>query len=144
MTSVDPNKARRQLAAILSADAVGYSRRMAEDEASTVRTLQAHREAIAGFAREHRGRVVDAVGDNLLAQFASAVDAVACALDIQTELERREATQAEDRRLRLRIGIHLGDLLIDGNQIFGDGINIAARLEGLADPGGVCASGAVV
>jgi adenylate cyclase len=144
MASVEPNKARRQLAAILSADAVDYSLHMAEDEAATVQTLRSHRDTIGGFVREHRGRVVDAVGDNLLAEFASAVDAVACALDVQTELERRGAELPEDRRLRFRIGVHLGDLLVDGNQIFGDGINVAARLEALAHPGGVCASGAVV
>src|SRR5512139_2065126 len=144
MSSVQPKKGRRQLAAILSADAVGYSRRMAEDEAATVDALRSHREAIAGCAREHLGRVVDAVGDNVLAEFASAVDAVACALDIQAELERREAKLPEECRLRFRIGVHLGDLLVEGNQIFGDGINIAARIQELADAGGICASAAVV
>jgi adenylate cyclase len=135
---------RRQLAAILSADAVGYSRRMAEDEAATVQAIRAHRETIGGFVREHRGRVVDAVGDNVLAEFASAVDAVACAVELQLELERREAKLPEDRRLLFRIGIHLGDLLVDEGQIFGDGINVASRLEALADPGGICVSGAVI
>jgi adenylate cyclase len=144
MTHSEENKARRQLVALLSADAVGYSRRMAEDEVATVQTLRSHRQAIDGFVREHRGRVVNAVGDNLLAQFASAVDAVACAIDIQTELARREADLAEERRLRFRIGVQLGDLLVDDDEIFGDGINVAARLEALADPGGICASGAVV
>ena len=144
MPPVEPNKVCRQLAAILSADAVGYSRRMAQDEAATVQALRSQREVIGGCVREHRGRVVDAVGDNVLAQFASAVDAVACAIDIQTELARREAKLPEERRLRFRIGIHLGDVLVDDDQIFGDGINIAARIEALADPGGVCASGAVV
>ncbi|MBI3770345.1 MAG: adenylate/guanylate cyclase domain-containing protein [Deltaproteobacteria bacterium] len=141
---MERNKARRQLAAILSADAVGYSRRMADDEAATVQALRAHRETIGGFVREHRGRVNNAVGDNLLAEFASAVDAVTCALDVQTELARREAGLPEERRLRFRIGIHLGDLLVEGDQIYGDGINVAARLEALADPGGICASAAVV
>jgi adenylate cyclase len=135
---------RRQLAAILSADAVGYSRRMAEDEASTVEALRSHRQTIGGFVREHRGRVVDAVGDNLLAEFASAVDAVACAMGVQAELERREAKVPEERRLRFRIGIHVGDLLVEGDQLFGDGLNVAARLEALAAPGGICASAAVV
>jgi adenylate cyclase len=135
---------RRKLAAILSADAVGYSRRMAENDTSTVDALRSHRETLGGFVREHRGRVVDAVGDNLLAEFASAVDAVACAIGVQAELERRDAKVAEDRRLRFRIGIHLGDLLVDGDQLFGDGINVAARLEALAEPGGLCASAAVV
>ena len=95
MPGSQQNKARRQLAAILSADAVGYSRRMAEDEAATAQVLRSHRDTIAGYVREHRGRVVNAVGDNLLAEFASAVDAVACALDVQTELARREAGLAE-------------------------------------------------
>src|SRR5258705_6624566 len=143
MTAPQQNKTRRQLAAILSADAVGYSRRMAEDEAATARTLGSHRDTIAGFVREHHGRVVNAVGDNLLAEFASAVDAVACALDVQTELARREAGLGEDRRLRFRIGIHLGDLPVE-DEILGDAINVAARLEALAEPGGICASAAIV
>jgi len=143
MPGSQQSKARRQLAAILSADAVGYSRRMAEDEAATAQMLRSHRDTIAGYVREHRGRVVNAVGDNLLAEFASAVDAVACALDVQTELARREAGLAEDRRLRFRIGVHLGDLAVE-EEILGDAINIAARLEALADPGGICASAAIV
>ncbi len=143
MTSPQRTNARRQLAAILSADAVGYSRRMAEDEAATAQTLRSHRDTIAGFVREHHGRVVNAVGDNLLAEFASAVDATACALDVQTELARREAGLSEDRRLRFRIGIHLGDLPVE-DEILGDAINIAARLEALAEPGGICASAAIV
>jgi adenylate cyclase len=109
-----------------------------------VQALRSHRQTIRGFVREHRGRVVDAVGDNLLATFASAVDALACALGIQTDLERREARLPEERRLRFRIGVHLGDLLVDGGKIFGDGINVAARLEALADAGGICASAALV
>ena len=143
MPGSQQNKARRQLAAILSADAVGYSRRMAEDEAATAQVLRSHRDTIAGYVREHRGRVVNAVGDNLLAEFASAVDAVACALDVQTELARREAGLAEDRRLRFRIGVHLGDLAVE-EEILGDAVNIAARLEALADAGGICASAAIV
>lgn len=134
---------RRQLAAILSADAVGYSRHMAEDESATVQTLRAHRETIGSFVRQHRGRVVDAVGDNLLAEFASAVDAVACAVAIQAELGQREVDVPAERRLRFRIGIHLGDLIVEDEQIFGESINIASRLEALADPGGVCVSAAV-
>src|SRR5512147_1227514 len=103
-------RARRQLAAILSADAVGYSRRMAVDEAATVAAMRSHRETLAGFVREHHGQVVNAVGDNMLAQFASAVDAAACAVAAQRELARREAHLPDDARLRFRIGIHLGDL----------------------------------
>ncbi len=143
MTSSESHHARRQLAAILSADAVGYSRAMADDEAATVQMLRSHRETIGGFVREHRGQVVNAVGDNLLASFASAVDAVACALAVQMELARRDAGLPEERRLPFRIGIHLGDLVVDG-ELLGDGINVAARLEALADPGGICASAVVV
>lgn len=144
MATTHDTKARRQLAAILSADAVGYSRRMAADEAATVAAMRLHRETLGGFVREHHGRVVNAVGDNMLAEFASAVDAAACAVAAQRELARREADLPEDRRLRFRIGVHLGDLVIEEDEIFGDGINIAARLEALAEPGGVCASAAVV
>ncbi len=144
MTISDTTRVRRQLAAILSADAVGYSRRMAEDEAATVAAMRSHRETLGGFVREHHGRVVNAVGDNLLAEFASAVDAAACAVGVQAELARREADLPFDRRLQFRIGIHLGDLVIEDDEIFGDGINVAARLEALADAGGVCASAAVV
>src|SRR5262245_42742632 len=109
MVPVEEKKARRQLAAILSADAVGYSRRMAADEAATVQTLRAHLETIAGIVRDHRGRIVNAVGDNFLAEFASVVDAVACALDIQSAVAEREASVPADRRLPFRIGVHLGD-----------------------------------
>jgi adenylate cyclase len=144
MTIPEDTRARRQLAAILSADAVGYSRRMAEDEAATVAAMRSHRETLGGFVREHHGRVVNAVGDNMLAEFASAVDAAACAVAVQAELAHREAHLPADRRLQFRIGVHLGDLVIEGDEIFGDGINIAARLEALAEPGGVCASSAVV
>ena len=136
--------ARRHLAAILSADAVGYSRRMAEDEAATVAAMRSHRETLSGFVREHHGRVVNAVGDNLLAEFASAVDAAACAVAVQRELVRREAGLPAERRLPFRIGLHLGDIVVTDDDIFGDGINVAARLESQAEPGGVCASAAIV
>src|SRR5688572_4732401 len=119
MTTSDDRKTRRQLAAILSADAVGYSRRMAADEAATVAAMRSHRETLGGFVREHHGRVVNAVGDNMLAEFASAVDAAACAVAAQRELARREAHLATDARLRLRIGVHLGDLVIEEDEIFG-------------------------
>lgn len=138
------SKPRRQLAAILSADAVGYSRRMAADEAATVAAMRSNRETLGGFVREHHGRVVNAVGDNMLAEFASAVDAAACAVAAQRELARRDADVPEDERLRFRIGVHLGDLVIEDDEIFGDGINIAARLEAIAEPGGVAASAAIV
>lgn len=144
MTTPEPSKAHRQLAALLSADAVGYSRRMAADEAATVAAMRSHRETLAGFVREHRGRVVNAVGDNLLAEFPSAVDAAACAVAAQREIARQEETLPEGTRLPFRIGLHLGDIVVTDDDIFGDGINIAARLEALAEPGGVCASAAVV
>ncbi|MEO7438545.1 MAG: adenylate/guanylate cyclase domain-containing protein, partial [Candidatus Binatia bacterium] len=144
MTTPGDTRARRQLAAILSADAVGYSRRMAADEGATVAAMRSHRETLGGFVREHHGRVVNAVGDNLLAEFASAVDATACAVAAQHELARREAHLPDEQRLRLRIGVHLGDLVIEDDEIFGDGINIASRLEALAAPGGVAASAVVV
>ena len=144
MTPEKPIAVQRRLAAILKADAVGYSRRMAEDETAAVEALRSHRRTIGGFVRGHRGRVVDEVGDNVLAEFSSAVDVVACAIDIQVELARLEADLADEQRLRFRIGVHLGDLIVEGEQIFGDGINVASRLETLADPGGICASLAVV
>ncbi len=136
--------ARRHLAAILSADAVGYSRRMAEDDAATVAALRSRRETISGYVREHHGRVVGTAGDNVLAEFASAIDAAACAVAVQSELVRTEAELSEQQRLPFRIGIHLGEILVDDGEIFGDGINVAARLEGLALPGGICASAAVI
>jgi adenylate cyclase len=133
----------RRLAAILSADAVGYSRLMAEDEAGTIQTLNAFREAIETLVEQHRGRVVDSPGDNLLAEFPNALDAVQCAVEIQGVLRVRNQSLAENRRMLFRIGLHLGDIRIEGDHIYGDGVNIAARLEGLAQPGGVCVSGEV-
>jgi adenylate cyclase len=133
----------RRLAAILSADAVGYSRLMAEDEAGTIQTLNAFREAIGTLVEQHRGRVVDSPGDNLLAEFPNALDAVQCAVEIQGVLRVRNQSLAENRRMLFRIGLHLGDIRTEGDHIYGDGVNIAARLEGLAQPGGVCVSGEV-
>ena len=144
MSSREQSGSERRLAAIISTDVVGYSRHMAEDDKATVKTLQSHRETMRGTIREHHGRVVDAVGDNLLAEFHSAVDAVNCALEIQNVLSERNGLLEKARRMPFRMGIHIGDLLVDGEQIFGDGINIAARLEAMAPPGGICASAAVV
>ncbi|MCC6767337.1 MAG: hypothetical protein IT293_22030 [Deltaproteobacteria bacterium] len=144
MTSPEPPKPHRRLAAILSADAVGYSRRMAADEAATVAAMRAHRETLAGFVREHRGRVVNAVGDNLLAELPSAIDAAACAIAVQREIARQEEVLPAEARLPFRIGLHLGDIVVAADDVFGDGINIAARLEALAEPGGICASAAIV
>jgi adenylate cyclase len=133
----------RKLAAIFSADVKGYSRLMGEDEVATVQTLTAYREVMARSIREHRGRVVDAPGDNLLAEFASVVDAVSCAAELQREFKSRNAEVPAARRLEFRIGINLGDVIVDGERIYGDGVNIAARVEGLADAGGIAISGTV-
>jgi adenylate cyclase len=132
---------QRKLAAILSADVAGYSRLMGEDEEATVRTLTSYRELMASLIAAHRGRVVDAPGDNLLAEFPSAVDAVECAAAIQEALADRNATLPDRRRMTFRIGINLGDVIVDGDRIYGDGVNIAARVQDLAEPGGICVSG---
>jgi len=133
----------RKLTAILSADVQGYSRLMDEDEDATVHTLAAYREVMSHLIRGHRGRVVDSPGDNLLAEFASVVDAVCCAVEIQETLRARSAELPENRRMEFRMGINLGDVIVDGDRIYGDGVNIAARLEGLAEGGGICVSGTV-
>jgi adenylate cyclase len=133
----------RKLAAILSADVAGYSRLMGEDEEATVRTVTAYRDVIAGLVQQHHGRVVDSPGDNLLAEFASVVDAVQCAVAIQRELGLRNTALPLPRRMQFRLGVNLGDVIPDGERIYGDGVNIAARLEGLAAAGGICISGTV-
>ena len=130
----------RKLTAILSADAKGYSRLMGEDEVSTVQLLKECREIMAQLIQQHRGRVVDSPGDNLLAEFGSVVDATGCAVKIQEALQIKNAELSENKRLEFRIGINLGDVLEDVDRIYGDGVNIAARIEGLADPGGICIS----
>src|SRR5262245_44614877 len=138
---VRPPAVGRKLAAIWSADVKGYSRLMGEDEVSTVRTLTTFREVMATFIRERHGRVVDAPGDNVLAEFGSVVDAVECAADLQRELKSRNSALPAARRLEFRIGINLGDVIVDGERIYGDGVNIAARVEGMADAGGIAISG---
>ena len=132
---------KRKLTAILSADVEGYSRLMGEDEKRTVRTLNAYKEVMANLIQQHRGRVVDAPGDNVLADFASVVDAVECAAEIQKELKTKNAELPENCRMEFRIGINLGDVIEDGGQILGGGVNIAARLESLSEAGGICISG---
>jgi len=131
---------KRKLTAIFSADAVGYSRLMAEDEAATVETIASYREIMASLIEQHRGRVVDSPGDNLLAEFSSVVDAVQCAVAVQSEFQTHNAELAKSRRMEFRIGINLGDVIDEEDRIYGDGVNVAARLEALADPGGVCVS----
>jgi adenylate cyclase len=132
---------QRKLAAIFSADVQGYSRLMGDDEVATVRTLTAYRDVMAAHIQAHRGRVVDSPGDNLLAEFASVVDAVECAVAIQHDLKARNAALPAPRQMVFRIGINLGDVIVEGDRLYGDGINIAARIEGLAEGGGICLSG---
>jgi adenylate cyclase len=131
---------KRKLTAILSADVKGYSRLMGEDEEATVRTITAYREVMATLIHQHNGKVVDSPGDNLLAEFASVVDAVQCAVAVQKEISARNTELPENRKMQFRIGINLGDVIQEGDRIYGDGVNIAARLEGLAEPGGICVS----
>ncbi len=133
----------RKLTAILSADVEGYSRLMGEDEEATIRTLNFCRQQMTTTIQRHRGRVVDAPGDNLLAEFGSVVDAVQCAVVIQTTLRAENANLPQNRRMEFRIGINLGDVIVDGERIYGDGVNIAARMEALAEGGGICVSGTV-
>jgi adenylate cyclase len=132
---------KRKLAAILSADVKGYSRLMGEDEEWTLRTLNAYKEVMGSLIQQHRGRVVGTAGDSVLAEFGSVVDAVQCAVEIQQVLRAKNAVVPENRRMEFRIGINLGDVIEEGDTIYGDGVNIAARLEGLAEAGGICISG---
>src|SRR5271166_4991415 len=126
-------RVERRLAAILAADVVGYSRLMGVDEEGTLATFTAHRcELIDPKIAEHRGRLVKTTGDGVLVEFASAVDAVRCALEIQRSMTERNAAIPQDRRIEFRIGINVGDVIVEGDDIFGDGVNIAARLEGIS------------
>jgi len=135
----------RRLAAILAADVVGYSRLMAADEEGTLARLRAHREEfIDPTIAKHHGRIVKLMGDGALIEFASVVDAVRCALDIQRGMADRNAGVSDGQRIDFRIGVNLGDVIIEGDDIYGGGVNIAARLEGLAEPGGIVISGTVV
>jgi adenylate cyclase len=134
-------KVKRKLAAILSADVKGYSRLMGEDEVGTIHTLNAYKEVMTGLIQHHHGRVVDDPGDNLLAEFASVVDAVQCAVEIQKGLKTRNAGLSENRRMEFRVGINLGDVIEEEGRIYGDGVNIAGRLESLSEAGGICISG---
>src|SRR5262245_50293949 len=133
-----------RLAAILAGDIAGYSRLMGADEDGTVRQLTGHRrELVDPKITEHRGRIVKTTGDGILVEFVSVVDAVRCAVDIQRGMVERNAELPADSRIQFRIGINVGDIIIDGDDIFGDGVNVAARLEALADPGGIMVSGVV-
>jgi adenylate cyclase len=130
----------RKLTAILCADVFSYSRLMGEDEEATLRTLSSHRKLIDSLIDQHHGRFVNSAGDSVLAEFASVVNAVQCAVEIQTTLKAENATLPPERQMEFRIGVNLGDVMVDGEQIYGDGVNVAARLESLADPGGICIS----
>jgi adenylate cyclase len=138
---VTGERAKRKLSAILSADVKGYSRLMEQDELETVRTLEAYREMITEVVRNYSGRVVDSPGDNVLAELSSVVDAVECAVEIQRELKAKNDDLPQDRRMEFRIGINLGDVIEEGERIYGDGVNVAARIERLAAGGGICISG---
>ena len=133
--------ATRRLAAILAADLAGYSRLMGADEEGTHERLKAHRrELVDPKIGERCGRIVQTTGDGILAEFPSVVDAVRCAAELQRAMIDREAGTPDDRRIRFRIGINLGDIIVEDDDIFGDGVNVAARLEALAEPGGLCIS----
>ncbi|HXG20403.1 MAG TPA: tetratricopeptide repeat protein [Methylomirabilota bacterium] len=149
MTTADTNdrsvhpRIIRKLAAILSADVKGYSRLMGDDEVATIRTLAAYRTLMTERIGQYRGRVIDSPGDNLLAEFASIVDAVQCAVEVQRELRQKNNDLPTARRMEFRIGVNVGDVIVEDERLYGDGVNIAARLESLAEGGGICISGAV-
>src|SRR5215831_19488920 len=133
--------ATRRLAAILAADVAGYSRLMGADEEGTHERVKAHlRELVNPKINEHRGRIVKNTGDGFLADFASVVDAVRCAVELQRGMAERNANIPPEKRIEFRVGINLGDVIVEGRDLYGDGVNIAARLEGLAEPGGICIS----
>jgi adenylate cyclase len=143
MGSMTDAKVKRRLTTILCADAQGYSRLMAADEAGTLDTLRRYRSAIAGLVERHDGRIVNTWGDAVIAEFASVVEAVQCAVEIQQESFNQESDPSHAPPMRFRIGVNLGDVMVDGSDIFGDGVNIAARLQELAEPGGVVISASV-
>ena len=138
---MDTGRFNRKLTAIFSADVKGYSRLMGDDEEATVQTLTRYRAVMSDLINRHRGRVVDSPGDNLLAEFASVVDSVNCAWHIQNELRQRNSDLPEHRQMHFRIGINLGDVITEEDRLYGDGVNVAARLESLAEPGGINISG---
>src|SRR4051812_37683813 len=140
MEQEQPVRVGRRLAAIVAADVVGYSRLMGLDEVGTARTLREHRKATDALVAKHGGRLVKSTGDGVLLEFPSVVDAVECAVAVQTSMAERNEGIPEDRQMLLRIGVNLGDILIEGEDILGDGVNVAARLEGIAEPGGICLS----
>jgi len=143
MRSMTDDKVKRRLTTVLCADVHGYSRLMGADEAGTLGALRRHRNAIAGLVERHDGRIVNTWGDAVIAEFASVVEAVQCAVEIQQEISNQESDPPHANQMRFRIGINLGDVMVDGSDIFGDGVNIAARLQELAEPGGIVVSSPV-
>lgn len=137
------SRIQRRLAAILSADAAGYSRLMSEDDVATVRILSTYRDLFSKVVGAYHGRIVDSPGDNILAEFGSAVDAVAASVEIQVHLRDCNASIPESRRMVFRIGVNLGDIVAEEGRIYGDGVNVAARIEALAEAGGICITGKV-
>src|SRR5215472_811450 len=138
---VSPEPIERKLAAILAADVAGYSRLIGADEEGTLKRLKAHRkELIDPKIAEHQGRVVKVTGDGILIEFPSAVAALRCAVEVQHAMAERNASEPEDRRIEFRVGLHQGDIVVEDADILGDGVNVAARLEGLAEPGAICVS----
>jgi adenylate cyclase len=140
---LEAHRVERKLAAIFAADVKGYSRLMGRDEVGTLRTLTAYRAIIDHLIASHRGRIFNTAGDSLVADFASAVDAVQCAVEVQDAIRKENADRPAGEQMRFRIGIHVGDIIVQGDNLFGDGVNIAARLEALAESGGICVSGTV-
>src|SRR6476646_9658677 len=140
MEQQQPGRVGRRLAAIVAADVAGYSRLMGLDEVGTARTLREHRAITDALVAKHGGRLVKSTGDGVLLEFPSVVDAVECAVAVQAVMAQRNEGIAQDRRMLFRIGINLGDILIEGDDILGDGVKVAARLEGIAEPGGICIS----
>src|SRR5881394_444041 len=143
MQQEQPGRVGRRLAAIVAADVAGYSRLMGLDEVGTARTLREHRAVTDALVAKHGGRLVKSTGDGVLLEFPSVVDAVECAVAVQAVMAQRNEGVPADRRMLFRIGINQGDILIDGDDILGDDVNIAARVEGIATPGGICISGSV-
>src|SRR5215813_7071880 len=143
-TAMAAERVERRLAAVLAADVAGYSRLMGADEEGTLARLKAHRhELIDPKIKEHKGRIVKTTGDGLLVEFPSVVDAVRCAVEVQRGMVERNAAVPAEKRIEFRVGIHQGDIIVEDSDIFGDGVNLAARLEGLAEPGRICVSSRV-
>jgi len=140
---MDPSSVKRRLTCILAADAVGYSKQMGQDEEGTIRVLSAHRAVIDGIITFHQGRIISTAGDSVVAEFSSAVEAVRCAVEIQEALKTRNDSLEEHRQMHFRVGVNLGDVVVKNEDLLGDGVNVAARLETIAEPGGICISSSV-